>query len=709
MIVPEEVVRATTRRFARRAAPRAETEHKIHEVRAGRASVLEVDSPDRVELRRRRVDAQPLVDSEALEEGPELLERIIGGSNLLGVAFLELGTQVAGTVGRVHVRDQFARRGFGTGFMISPRLMMTNNHVLEDAASARFSQIEFGFQDGVDGRPRPTHVFDLQPAELFLTDAPLDVSVVAVSTRSRATGGAAPVDLAQFGFNRLSGQQGKILLGESINIVQHPEGEPKQLALQQNDLVDRFETFLHYLGDTSPGSSGSPLFNNQWEVLGLHHSGVPERDAQGRILTVDGKVWDRSRGDDAIHWVANEGIRISSILTWLAEQAAGLDAAGQALLRAVTDAAPGPQEAAVPPVVAPHPTGPAARPTTPPAVRPPASAPGPVAAEREITLTVPVTITVRVGDPAAAAPPRPEPVDLDEAISIDPDYTTRNGYDADFLGLPVPLPVLTAAQRSETATNTQARPGRDDVVLDSHHYSVVVHRTRRIAWFTAVNIDGSTWRDLPRETDKWIFDPRIGRELQLGPDVYAGNDFDRGHLVRRIDATWGPDDQAAKVANDDTFHFTNCSPQHKDFNQGTALWAGLENFVLGRAKADGTRMTVFNGPVLLPDDPTYRGAQIPLAFWKIMVFRAPAGDGSASAYLISQRELVEAELREAAFVPETFQVPVRSISDLTGLDFSPLHQWDALDHLTPEESPLEESTGLPLPGVRLDTYESLRL
>jgi endonuclease G len=340
MIVPEEVVRATTQRFARRAASRAETEHKIHEVREGRASVLDVDSPDRVELRRRRVDAQPLVDSEALGEGPELLERIIGGNNLLGVAFLELGTQVSGTVGRVHVRDQFARRGFGTGFMISPRLMMTNNHVLEDAASARFSQIEFGFQNGVDGQPRPTHVFDLQPGELFLTDARLDASVVAVGTRSRATGGATPVDLARFGFNRLSGQQGKILLGESINIVQHPEGEPKQLALQQNDLVDRFDDFLHYLGDTSPGSSGSPLFNNQWEVLGLHHSGVPERDAQGRILTVDGKVWDRSMGDDAIHWVANEGIRISSVLTWLAEQAAGLDAVGRALLRAVTDAAP---------------------------------------------------------------------------------------------------------------------------------------------------------------------------------------------------------------------------------------------------------------------------------------------------------------------------------------------------------------------------------
>ena len=439
-------------------------------------------------------------------------------------------------------------------------------------------------------------------------------------------------------------------------------------------------------------------------MLGLHHSGVPERDAQNRILTVDGKVWDSSMGDDAIHWVANEGIRISSILSWLEEQAAGLDAAGRALLRDVTTAGPGPQAPAAPPVVVPE---------TPPAVRRAATAPvpAPVSVEpaHEVSVTVPVTITVRVGAPEAATPPRPAPVDLGEAVSIDPDYSTRNGYDADFVGLPVPLPVLTAAQRGEAATNTRPRPGRDATLLDYHHYSAVMHRARRIAWFTAVNIDGSTWRDLPRETDKWIFDPRIGRELQLGPDIYSSNDFDRGHLVRRIDPTWGPDDQAAKVANDDTFHFTNCSPQHKDFNQGLALWAGLENFVLDQAKADRTRMTVFNGPVLQTDDPTYRGAQVPLAFWKIMVFRTPAGDGSASAYLISQRELVEAELEEASFVPETFQVPVRSITDLTGLDFSHLHQWDALDQLTPDESRLDESVHLPLPGVRLDSYAALQL
>ena len=74
------------------------------------------------------------------------------------------------------------------------------------------------------------------------------------------------------------------------------------------------DSFLHYRTDTSPGSSGSPVFNDQWEIVALHHSGVPKKDAQGRLLTKDGTVWNRSMGEHRIDWIANEGVRISRIL-----------------------------------------------------------------------------------------------------------------------------------------------------------------------------------------------------------------------------------------------------------------------------------------------------------------------------------------------------------------------------------------------------------
>lgn len=71
---------------------------------------------------------------------------------------------------------------------------------------------------------------------------------------------------------------------------------------------------MHYLTDSKKGSSGSPVFNDQWQVVALHHRGIPKRDNQGRILSVDGVIWERYMGEDKIHYIANEGIRISRII-----------------------------------------------------------------------------------------------------------------------------------------------------------------------------------------------------------------------------------------------------------------------------------------------------------------------------------------------------------------------------------------------------------
>jgi endonuclease G len=157
MAIPENVVTATQARFQARQGPRAGTEEKIAAAHTPQGSILNVDAPERVALRTRRVLRQPVV-LDALNATAEtspaggpvrddlVLERIIGGNNLLGIAFLELGTAVSRSVGRVIVRDRVQIRGFGTGFMISPRLALTNNHVLPDAQSARFSRLEFNFQ-----------------------------------------------------------------------------------------------------------------------------------------------------------------------------------------------------------------------------------------------------------------------------------------------------------------------------------------------------------------------------------------------------------------------------------------------------------------------------------------------------------------------------------------------------------------------------------
>ncbi|MCO6364368.1 DNA/RNA non-specific endonuclease [Paracoccus sp. 08] len=193
----------------------------------------------------------------------------------------------------------------------------------------------------------------------------------------------------------------------------------------------------------------------------------------------------------------------------------------------------------------------------------------------------------------------------------------RKGYDSDFLGdLVVPLPIPAGNQANDVLEVEGSDGGR----LDYTNFSVVMSRSRKIAMFVAVNIDGSTSRSIERGSDKWFLDGRIPIDAQVGEELYADNLLDRGHLVRREDPNWGPD---AEIANDDTFHFTNCAPQMGAFNQRT--WLSLEDYVLKNTRRWRERVTVFTGPVLRDDDRLYRHVQIPTAFWKVIAFVSEAG------------------------------------------------------------------------------------
>ena len=171
-----------------------------------------------------------------------------------------------------------------------------------------------------------------------------------------------------------------------------------------------------------------------------------------------------------------------------------------------------------------------------------------------------------------------------------------DGYDPDFLGPAVPLPHGSSASHE----------------LPYPRFTVVLDADRRLARVTAVNIDGATLRDLPR-TGEWRLDPRVADEAQAGPEVYARNDLDRGHLVRRRDPGWGETTQA-RLATEATFFYTNAAPQAAGFNQSKELWLGLEDHVLEHAEAHDVKLSVFTAPVLGRDDPPYRGIRVPLRF-----------------------------------------------------------------------------------------------
>jgi endonuclease G len=126
-----------------------------------------------------------------------------------------------------------------------------------------------------------------------------------------------------------------------------------------------------------------------------------------------------------------------------------------------------------------------------------------------------------------------------------------SGYVRDFLGVPVPLPVPPASQVVRELAYT--------------HFTVLLDPARRLAAATGMNIAGGKLRDVER-ADDWHIDRRVGVDEQAGEELYARNDLDRGHLVRRRDPVWSEPVVAAQ-ANVDTFVYPNAAPQAAMFNQ----------------------------------------------------------------------------------------------------------------------------------------------
>ncbi|MFC5790030.1 DNA/RNA non-specific endonuclease [Agromyces tardus] len=241
------------------------------------------------------------------------------------------------------------------------------------------------------------------------------------------------------------------------------------------------------------------------------------------------------------------------------------------------------------------------------------------------------------------------------------------GFDAWFLGLEAAMPRVPEADAAAS------------VDLDYLHFTVVLDTRRRLARITGVNVDGARLVDVERGDD-WRLDERIPADWQAGPEIYARNDLDRGHLVRRRDPVWGTPEVAAR-ASSDSFHYPNAAPQASEFNQSMLLWVGLEDHVLEYARVHAQRLSVFTAPVLAPDDPPYRGIRVPLRFFKVVAWRS--GDELATAgFVLDQSPLIdlegaarlqaEAARVAAGAVPDlgpfrTYQVPVADIAQLSGL------------------------------------------
>ena len=301
----------------------------------------------------------------------------------------------------------------------------------------------------------------------------------------------------------------------------------------------------------------------------------------------------------------------------------------------------------------------------------------------QVTLSIPLTITVGIGDLGTSPVARPVSPSVGDQSMIAAeapvsDYLDRQGYRSDFLGENVDLPEVTGDPDDVLTFELGGELNRE---LRYEHFSVLMSRSRRLCFFSAVNIDGQSSRKSKRVG--WRTDPRVPQHQQIMDECYGNPpQFSRGHMTRREDPVWG-DELTANRGNADSMHVTNAVPQMQAFN--SPIWLGLEDYALDHARSDDMRISVFTGPYFRSDDPVIDGVAIPIAFWKIITFiHDDTGKLCATGYEMDQSaNLPRAE--EFVFgdfvsghTSRSTQTSIRGIELRSGLSFGRLAEVDPL-------------------------------
>jgi V8-like Glu-specific endopeptidase len=208
----------------------------------------------------------------------ETKEEIIFRDDTVPFEFLHGGVLAGASVARLKVPpyehgrpQQPAYPHAGTGWLIAPGLLITNHHVVNARTRSPGSRPRVAEEDlrlqVANSRSRfdygadETETEELTAGDLVAWDEALDYAVM------RLSAGQAPRPLLRIATTPL------LLNGTepvAVNIIQHPGGQPKRVALRNNLVFEADEHDVRYFTDTRSGSSGSPVFTDDWTVVALH-------------------------------------------------------------------------------------------------------------------------------------------------------------------------------------------------------------------------------------------------------------------------------------------------------------------------------------------------------------------------------------------------------------------------------------------------------
>ena len=201
----------------------------------------------------------------------------------------ELGPSICRLVVDIHGLTQH-----GSAFRVADDRLLTNWHVVHNrqtGARATAVTAEFGYEDDGRGGVLTATAVPCDVASI-VTDQADDWAVIQPQQPLQDTWPIVPLSAAVAPVNE-----------EAAYIIQHPRGDRKRLGYVRNQISDFDERVLHYLTDTQEGSSGSPVFDADGGLIGLHHVGGNPQEVTGRVPISK-----------------NEGIRIPRIVEGLKNQ-----------------------------------------------------------------------------------------------------------------------------------------------------------------------------------------------------------------------------------------------------------------------------------------------------------------------------------------------------------------------------------------------------
>lgn len=262
-------------------------------------AVLHMESQHLIKMR----ELQPIDNAQ--------LQRVIAYGGFETLEWYRTGLDRA--AGVAAITERLGLR-FGTGFAVQAKdfgveppseiLLLTNFHVLNSA--------------GLDGQA------DFENVEVVfeaVSSQPLKLTIKSILAESDAVNG---LDYALFRINESAEAIKPLRLTTKISafdskarvyVIGHPKGNVMQFSLQDNVLLDHecdptgkppnpLRRRVHYSASTEEGSSGSPVFNDKWDCIALHHAGGKRKDGSYGIQGLNGKI---------AYVEANEGIWIGSV------------------------------------------------------------------------------------------------------------------------------------------------------------------------------------------------------------------------------------------------------------------------------------------------------------------------------------------------------------------------------------------------------------